>query len=157
MKQETLLQPQSSIFRQLKNTEVTFNFTCSTEFGERVGLIGSMPLLGHWDPSKAIYLNTTQSAYPNWSIKVDLPRDKIVEYKYVVIADTVNKNTKPKVKWENLPTGINRIVNTYGKKEAILYESMTSLESIEEYVEVTQGKQFMSSSDIDSIKNEDLE
>lgn len=34
---------------------------------------------------------------------------------------------------------------------------MTSLESIEEYVEVTAGKKFMSSSDLDSIKGEDLE
>lgn len=49
------------------------------------------------------------------------------------------RNAKPKIAWENLPPNINRIVNTYGKKEIVLYESLTSLESIEEYIEVTQA------------------
>jgi hypothetical protein len=45
--------------RLIKNTEVTFNFTCNTKFGERVGLIGSMQLLGHWDTAKSVPLNTS--------------------------------------------------------------------------------------------------
>jgi hypothetical protein len=74
-----------------------------------------------------------------WSIKIDLPRDKIIEYKYLVITDipSVNKASKPTIKWESLPPNINRIINTHGKKEIVVYESLTSLESIEEYVEVT--------------------
>lgn len=133
----------------VKNTEVTFNLTCNTKFGERVALIGSMPLLGHWDTSKAVYLDTNPSIYPIWSIKIDLPRDKIVEYKYLVITDTLSgtRSARPKIVWENLPPNINRIINTHGKKEIVVYESLTSLESIEEYVEVTAGKTFMSSSD----------
>jgi len=135
----------------IKNTEVTFNLTCSTKYGERVALIGSLPLLGHWDTAKAVYLDTNPQIYPVWSIKIDLPRDKIIEYKYLVITDipSANKAQKPTVKWENLPPNINRIINTHGKKEVVVYESLTSLESIEEYVEVTANnkKMFMSSSD----------
>jgi hypothetical protein len=45
----------------IKNTEVTFNFTCSfTNFGDRVALVGSMAVLGHWDPKGAIPLSTTE-------------------------------------------------------------------------------------------------
>jgi len=126
----------------IKNTEVTFNLTCSTKYGERVALIGSLPLLGHWDTNRAVYLDTNPQIYPVWSIKIDLPRDKIIEYKYLVITDipSANKAQKPTVKWENLPPNINRIINTHGKKEVAVYESLTSLESIEEYVEVTTNK-----------------
>lgn len=71
----------------IKNTEVTFNFTCKTQFGDKVAIIGNLPLLGHWDPQKAVFLNTTKDTYPVWSIKIDLPRDKIVEYKYAIVKD----------------------------------------------------------------------
>ena len=55
------MMPQIAVtpLRLIKNTEVTFNFTCNTKFGERVALIGSMQLLGHWDTSKAVPLNTS--------------------------------------------------------------------------------------------------
>ncbi len=74
--------------RLVKSTEVTFNFTCYTKFGEIVALIGSLSLLGHWDTSKSVYLNTNPQTYPVWSIKIDLPRDKIVEYKYIIITES---------------------------------------------------------------------
>jgi hypothetical protein len=65
---------------------VTFNFTCAdTVPGDQVAMVGNMPLLGHWDPMKAVPLTTNPQNYPIWSIKIDLPRDKIIEYKYLVI------------------------------------------------------------------------
>lgn len=48
----------STAHKLIKNTEVTFNLTCNTKFGERVALIGNLPLLGHWDTSRAVYLDT---------------------------------------------------------------------------------------------------
>ena len=48
-------------------------------------MVGSMPLLGHWDPLKAVDLFTSDKAYPVWSIKIDLPRDRFIEYKYLLI------------------------------------------------------------------------
>eukprot|EP00347_Sterkiella_histriomuscorum_P002755 403366928 len=149
----------STTHKLIKNTEVTFNLTCNTKFGERVALIGNLSLLGHWDTNKIVYLDTNDQIYPIWTIKIDLPRDKIVEYKYLVITEPITgpKNVKPKITWENLPPNVNRIVNTHGKKEVVLYESLQSLESIEEYVEVNQVKHFMSSSDQDSFKQEDFD
>lgn len=66
-------------------------------------MLGNIPLLGHWDTSKAVFLNTTQSTYPEWSIKIDLPRDKIIEYKYLIIKDpnaAAKRGQKPVIVWE---------------------------------------------------------
>lgn len=49
-----------------------------------------------------------------------------------------------------MPAGINRLVDTRGKKEVQIYESIDNVESVEEYVEVqtgTEKKHYMSSSD----------
>ena len=75
---------QQNGIRIIKNTEVTFNFNCKTQFGERIALLGNISLLGHWDTARCIFLTTTPTSYPVWSIKLDLPRDKVVEYKYLV-------------------------------------------------------------------------
>lgn len=72
----------------MKITEVTFYYSCKTAYGEWVALIGNFPILGHWDPSKAVYLSTTTQAYPVWTIKIDLPRDKIIEYKFLIVKGT---------------------------------------------------------------------
>lgn len=70
----------------IKNTEVTFNFTCKkTKPGDTVALVGSIPMLGHWDPLKAVALSTSKETYPVWTIKIDLPRDKVIEYKYLIL------------------------------------------------------------------------
>lgn len=66
-----------------KITQVTFNFTCYTNLGDTVALVGNIPLLGHWDLQRAVQLNTTNNSYPVWSVRLDLPRDRIIEYKYV--------------------------------------------------------------------------
>jgi hypothetical protein len=80
------LSPHGFRTRMIKNTEVTFNFTCAnTVLGDQVAMVGSMALLGHWDPMRAVPLTTNPQMYPIWSIKIDLPRDKIIEYKFLII------------------------------------------------------------------------
>jgi hypothetical protein len=108
-------------------------------------MVGSMALLGHWDPARAIELNTTEAAFPVWSIKIDLPRDKIIEYKYLIIkgpkkGQPLSSALKQPIEWENLPAGINRLVDTHGKKEITIYDKMDDLEQTEEYVEVQNDK-----------------
>ena len=56
-------------------------------------MVGSMPLLGHWDPMRAVPLTTSPQTYPIWSIKIDLPRDKVIEYKYLIIKAGNGKKT----------------------------------------------------------------
>jgi hypothetical protein len=107
-------------------------------------LVGNIPLLGHWDPARSIVMTTDEKAFPNWTIKIDLPRDKIIEYKYLIIKKDycpVNKRTiqsyrKVEYTWEDIPPNVNRIVNTHKKKEVTVFDKLSDPESIEEYVEV---------------------
>ena len=143
--------------RLIKNTEVTFNFTCeNTVPGDQVAMVGNMPLLGHWDPMRAVPLTTNPHTYPIWSIKIDLPRDKVIEYKYLIIKSANAKKQGGQIglpgrgfiEWESLPQGINRLVSTQGKKEITIYEALGSEDIVEEYVEaaaVGDRKLFMSS------------
>lgn len=52
-------------------------------------------MLGAGDPQKGAKLSTTEATYPEWTIKIDLPRDKIIEYKYLIVknADQGRKST----------------------------------------------------------------
>lgn len=96
-------------------------------------------------------MSTSERTYPVWTIKIDLPRDKIIEYKYLIIKGVKkigHHHSKPIYEWENLPEGINRLIDTHGKKEITIFESMDELESAEEFVEVhPDKKRFMSTSD----------
>ncbi len=120
----------------IKSTEVTFHYTCrETRFGDRVAMVGNLALLGHWDPLRAVELSTTPDCYPVWTIKIDLPRDRVVEYKYLVLT---GKGTRQAVDWEVLP--VNRLVDTHGKKEVEVFDKMDSLEQVEEYVEAGEKR-----------------
>lgn len=121
-------------------------------------MVGSMALLGHWDPLRAVPLTTNSQTYPIWTIKIDLPRDKIIEYKYLILKSSNSKKQgqpglpgRGIIEWESLPSGVNRLISTHGKKEITIYESLNSQESVEEYVEAATGgerKLFMSSNDL---------
>jgi Starch binding domain len=86
-------------------------------------MVGNMGLLGNWDPMRAVPLTTTNETYPVWTIKIDMPRDKIIEYKYLIIKaqnkkqNDVQTSGRGLIEWENLPQGINRLISTHGKKE----------------------------------------
>ena len=96
-------------------------------------------MLGHWDPIRAVPLTTTKETYPMWTIKLDMPRDKIIEYKFLIIKSPGLKkpgDIKENIIWENLPQGINRLISTHGKKELMISEEMDNTQSTEEYVEI---------------------
>ena len=120
----------------IKSTEVTFHYTCrETKFGDRVAMAGNLALLGHWDPNRAVELTTTPDRFPVWTIKIDLPRDRVVEYKYLVLS---GKGAKQTVEWESLP--VNRLVDTHGKKEVEIFDKMDCLEQVEEYIEAEKKR-----------------
>ena len=67
-------------------TEVNFNVKCEgTEVGDRVGLVGNLKMLGEWDPERALILETSPKRFPDWFITLKVPRDLIIEYKYIVM------------------------------------------------------------------------
>ena len=86
-----------------------FQVKASTQNGEMIGIVGSIPQLGLWDIKKYLPLHTSGDRYPFWWIDLEIdplilpdPRDKI-EYKYLRI--TANG----KVQWES-DKGSNRWV-----------------------------------------------
>ena len=67
-------------------TEVNFNVKCEgTEVGDRVALVGNLKALGEWNPERAHILETSAKRFPHWFITLKLPRDLIIEYKYIII------------------------------------------------------------------------
>ena len=56
-----------------------------TRIGDRVALVGNTKELGEWDTEKALFLDTSPETYPMWSISLVLPRNCIIEYKYLIV------------------------------------------------------------------------
>ena len=82
------------------------NFVCEeadTQWGEVVCVVGNHPALGHWDPQRAVRLDTARSLFPRWSGFVDLSAGTQIEYKYIRL------KSDGSVIWE---LGSNRILNT---------------------------------------------
>lgn len=64
-----------------------FQVECKeTSHGEVVGVVGSAPEIGSWDPTKALTLSTSEASYPVWKSEViPLAADSEVEYKFIVL------------------------------------------------------------------------
>ena len=133
----------------IKSTEVTLEVTCHTNFGDRVALVGSIPMLGGWDINKAVILSTSSDTYPLWTIRVDLPREMYIEYKYVIFEKGTSKNLQnmsktPIYYWESLPNGVNRVIDTHGKKSITIEEEVGTTQSVEKCTRVSIMKHFKS-------------
>lgn len=85
-----------------------FQIRASTQTGESIGLVGSIPELGLWDVKNCVRLRTSGDRYPLWWADVELPHSpesappQKIEYKYVRF------QVDGSVKWEAL--GPNRWV-----------------------------------------------
>ncbi|KAL1838780.1 hypothetical protein VTJ49DRAFT_2208 [Mycothermus thermophilus] len=69
---------------------VTFNERVTTQWGETVKVVGNVPELGNWDPSKAVTLSASGYAgnNPLWSLTVPIKAaGKTVQYKYIKISN----------------------------------------------------------------------
>ena len=69
-------------------SRVRFRVKAPVQMGETVYVCGSHPLLGGWDPQKAVQLVTSPEAFPTW-FHVDtiaLPTKSRVEYKYMIMS-----------------------------------------------------------------------
>jgi hypothetical protein len=89
-----------------------------------VALVGNTPELGEWKTEKAHIMDTKPDTYPNWHIKLTLPKNAIIEYKYLIITyrTVTGQSGQPEpipfsITWENLGTSYaNRRLNTFDKK-----------------------------------------
>lgn len=114
-----------------------------------MALVGNIGALGEWNTDNAIFLETSPESFPVWSTNMALPRDLIIEYKYVIVQFgkmatmknsvtgmySTSKSYIHSVVWENFGNNTNRRLNTFDKKEIILHEEMSNKKVIEEYVE----------------------
>ncbi|MBD2149363.1 lipase [Pseudanabaena sp. FACHB-1277] len=69
-----------------------FQVKAPTRQGETIGIIGSTPELGAWNPQKYVPLHTSGDRYPMWHLELELSAqskqqlDHRIEYKYVRVA-----------------------------------------------------------------------
>ncbi|KAF9779650.1 glucoamylase [Thelephora terrestris] len=73
---------------------VTFNVYATTNIGENVFLVGSVPELGNWLPENAVPLSSQN--YPTWSANITLPGYTSVDYKYI-------KKSRDEIVWASDP------------------------------------------------------
>ncbi len=68
---------------------VAFTNTQSTAFGQSVFVLGSIPQLGNWDPTRAIKMRaiSCNGSTCTWALAVALPEGASYEFKYVVRSD----------------------------------------------------------------------
>jgi lysophospholipase L1-like esterase len=59
-----------------------FQVIAPTQVGDSIYICGSTPLLGDWQVSQAIPLQTNRDRYPTWWVDLDIPPTDKLEYKY---------------------------------------------------------------------------
>jgi len=64
----------------------------------RVVMVGNLPELGDWDPSRGVNLETNAVTFPIFTGQVVLPPKTSFEYKYVIVAE--DGETDMKQQWE---------------------------------------------------------
>jgi hypothetical protein len=50
-----------------------------------MALIGNIEALGEWDPKRAVFMETSAASFPVWNASVSIPRDLVIEYKYIIV------------------------------------------------------------------------
>jgi len=91
---------------------VTFNVRATTNFGENVFIVGSVPELGNWLPENAIALSSMN--YPIWSGTITLPGYTNIEYKYIKKYDGgVIWASDPNWSWRTPDAGTTSLTDTW--------------------------------------------
>jgi alpha-amylase len=80
---------------------VNVNANVTTNYGQNVYIVGSIPALGSWNTANAVALSSRN--YPSWTAALSLPTNTYFEYKYIKIDGSGN------VTWES---GNNRYYTT---------------------------------------------
>ncbi|KAI0490164.1 alpha-amylase [Xylaria cf. heliscus] len=89
---------------------VTFNEIVTTVVGQTIKVVGSVPELGNWDPTKAITLDASQYTSSNhlWKTTINIAPGSAVQYKYINVA------SNGAVTWESDPNRSFSVPTTCG-------------------------------------------
>lgn len=79
--------------------QVIFHVNASTNYGENIYIVGSIPELGSWDPKKSTEAMINPE-YPHWFLHVSVPAGTTFEFKFI------KKDAQGNVTWEG---GSNRV------------------------------------------------
>lgn len=74
--------------------QVIFHVNAQTNYGENIYVVGSIPELGSWDPSKSTEAMHCP-AYPEWYLPVSVPAGTTFEFKFI------KKDGNGNVTWES--------------------------------------------------------
>ena len=93
-------------FPDAADVPVIFAITTNTVSGTSVFVVGSIPQLYNWDPTRAIKLvpSNCLSSNCHWSVPIGIPPGTSYEYKFVMRADCAGCYSNPaNVSWEPGP------------------------------------------------------
>jgi alpha-amylase len=85
----------SKVTQTSSTVAVTFDVNATTDYGQNVFVVGSIPALGDWNTASAIALSS--ASYPVWSSIVTIPANNTFQYKYI------KKNPDGTITWESDP------------------------------------------------------
>ena len=94
---------------------VSFHELRETAWGESISIVGSIPQLGSWDTSKALFLSAStrySNDNPLWTTTVNMPPGTSFEYKYILF--DINGN----VQWEQDPNHSYTVPNSCAASSA---------------------------------------
>ncbi|CAO1942338.1 unnamed protein product [Urochloa humidicola] len=95
------LPPPDAYVLEAKTVRVKFVLKKQCAFGQHFLVVGDVPALGLWDPSKAIALDWSEDHV--WTAKTDLPANKLIEFKFLL------RDASGHVRWQH---GGNRTLQT---------------------------------------------
>ena len=57
-----------------------------TQVGDQLAVVGNIAALGNWDTEEAKFLETCPERFPCWDASIVVPRDIVIEYKYIIVS-----------------------------------------------------------------------
>ncbi|EZG67635.1 starch-binding domain protein [Gregarina niphandrodes] len=85
---------------QCTDRQLTFSVKYASQYGERVVLVGDIPILGNWIAANGVPMNWNEGC--NWSVTLTVPYSThTLHYKYVVVTDGAETNRGVKWEWGN--------------------------------------------------------
>ena len=104
---------------------VQFKYKCEGTIYENVGIVGSIDNLKNWNINKPVFLSYNIKEKLFISPQIELPKNKLIEYKYVF-------HHKDEKKWENIDK--NRQLEIKENKPLIILDTEGNPNSIKEIV-----------------------
>lgn len=94
--------------KESKTVHVKFQIQRECSFGEHYLIVGEDPMLGLWNPSKALPLNWTDGHL--WTVELDVPIGKSLKFKFIL------KGNLEEILWQ---PGPDRILQTWETEKTI--------------------------------------